>query len=396
MPPPESNRNTDTEGVTPPALRLRLATHDEDSPSPPDEEALAAFRRAAWLNPEEADYHYILAEALLRAGRLTEAAAAFEEATWRSATEAPYHVGLGLALHGLRRHVEAASAFREAVRLAPRDALAHGGLGASLMAMGQAAEGLRSLGQAVVLAPAGADAQFNLGIAFVGVGRPEDALTPLRKATTLRPGDVVAHVELGGVLHGLGRHQEAHAAFGEALRIDSRCLEALPHWKAAHDSSAVAVLKEGMRGDLAAAGSPSRLLLRPVVAVVERLPDLPRGLAAALSVASLVVATYVTARLVPPYWSHYALKDDIAVIGHAAVRDDTQIRARVMEAAERHHLERYVQQGQLTIETRRTWRRITCSYRVPVALLPGFTPQLRFSLDVEEPVLIDGEEKIFF
>ena len=170
------------------AFRIGPRTDDTaDAPSAPDEEALAAFRRAAWLNPEEADYQYILGDALLRAGRFMEAAAAFEEATWRAGKDAQYHLGLGVALHALKRDLDAASAFREAARLAPDEPRARCGLGASLVTLGQVGEGIRELRQAVVLAPADADAHFNLGLALAASGQSEEALDSLRPTPSLSP-----------------------------------------------------------------------------------------------------------------------------------------------------------------------------------------------------------------
>jgi Flp pilus assembly protein TadD len=380
-------------------FRLGLGPEDGAEAPPPvdiDEEALGAFRRAAWLHPEEADYHYILGEALLRTERFTEAAAAFEEATWRRPADPQYQLGLGIALRAVGRYVEAASAFREAIRLVPRDPRAHGGLGACLAALGQEAEGIRAFRQAASLAPADVGALFNLSLALILAHQADEALVPLRQAATLAPGDALARAELGGALHALGRDVEAYATFGEALRLDPRCLDSEPRLRAARDASAIVAMKEGIREDLAGTRSPWSWALRPVVLLFERLPSLPSGLGRVLSLGFLCLVLYVTARLVPPYWNHYSLMDEVARIAHAPLRDDTEIRARVMAAAEERHLGRYVGEGQLNIDTRRTWRRITCRYAIPVALVPGFEPRLRFTIDVEEPVLIDGEEKIFF
>jgi Flp pilus assembly protein TadD len=379
-------------------LPFRLTGGEETAEGPlaPDEEALAAFRQAAWLNPEEADYHYILGDALLRAGRLAEAAAAFEEATWRAPADPQYQLAVGAALYKLKRTAEAASAFREAVRLAPADPRARAGLGACLAFLGQFAEGTRELRQAMVLAPSQPEAHFNLGLALAASGQAEDAVDSLQRAAALAPGDARARADLGASLHDLGRHAEAYDSFGEALRIDARCLDGRPRLAAAYEASSIATLKEGIRSEVVRSRRPARWALRPVVAVMQRMPSLPGGLAAVLTMTLLGLATYVTARVFGPYWNHYTFRDEIAAIGHAPLRDDMEIRSRILDAAERHHLARYVQEGQLTIDTRKTWRRVTCRYTVPVSLLPGWVSNLRFSLDVEEPVLIDGEEKIFF
>ncbi len=391
------SRPPDEPYAPPIPFRLTLGAEDGTEASPPaNEEALGAFRQAAWLHPEEADYHYILGEALLRGRRFTEAVAAFEEATRRRPGDAQYQLGLGTALHAVRRYGEAVSAFREAVRLAPRDGRAHGGLGVCLVALGQEGEGIRALREAAAVAPADVAGLFNLGLALVLAHQAGEALAPLQQATLLAPGDALARAELGGALHLLGRHVEAHATFGEVLRLNPRCLDSRQCLKAAYDASSIAALKEGMRDDLPQTRSSGSWALRPIVVLAERLPSLPVGLGRALSLGLLCLVIYITIRLVPPFWNHYALEDDVAEIGHAPLRDDTEIRARVLAAAERRHIGRYVQEGQLTIDTRKTWRHITCRYAIPVALLPGFEPRLRFDLDVEEPVLIDGEEKIFF
>jgi len=363
----------------------------------PDDDALEAFRRAAWLNPEEADYHFILGEALMRLGRGTEAVAAFEEATWRAPGDPHYHMSLGDVLRALKRDAEAASAYREAARLAPADARALGALGATLVVLGQVDEAIRALRQAVLAAPSDADARFNLGLGLVAAGEVDEAIAVFREAAALAPGDAGPRAELGGLLHDRGRDPEAYAAFSEARQLDPRCLEDRPRLKAAYEASTVASLKEGIRSEIVGSSRRSaRWALRPLAAVMELLPGIPTGALGLATVALLALSAWVTLRLFVPYWNHYTFKDEISEIGHAAIRDDTEIRARVFAAAERHHLASYVQAGEVTIETRRTWRKITCRYAVPVALLPGLVSNLRFSLDVEEPVLIDGEEKIFF
>ncbi len=169
-------------------------------------------------------------------------------------------------------------------------------------------------------------------------GRRKTPSTPCGEPPTLAPSDASARVELGSSLHDLGRHAEAHSAFGEALGLDSRCLDARPRLRAAHEASSIAALKEGIRSEVAKSRHGSRWALRPVVALMERLPSLPGGAAAVLTVVLLVLATYVTARVFGPYWNHYTFKDEIVEIGHAPLRDDMEIRSRIFEAAERHHL----------------------------------------------------------
>jgi hypothetical protein len=82
----------------------------------------------------------------------------------------------------------------------------------------------------------------------------------------------------------------------------------------------------------------------------------------------------------------------VAAIAHMPVRDDGDVLARLTNAVERHGLGHAIRPGQFTIDTRRSYRRITCRYTVPVTLWPGSQWSFRFDVDVERPVLILGED----
>jgi len=362
------------------------------TPAPPSDEAIETFRRAAWLRPDEADFHFILGEALLRAGRPLEAAVAFEEATWANPSEGQYQLSLGVALRAADRIGEAVSAFREAGRLLPRDPRAANGLGVGLMALGQTGEGLRTLRHAAALAPGSADLQFNLGLALVATGAADEALAPLRTACELKPADVDAHVELGAALHFLGREAEAHAALRQALQMAPRCLERRPRLMAAYQAASVTELHQSLRQELGVTAPPRRLALAPIFFLLDHLPTAPRRIGAVITLLFLGAVAVTTVRVARVYFTHFALQDEVAAIAHAPVRDDGEVLERLMNAVERHALSRQIRPGQFTIDTRRTYRRITCRYAVPVTLAPGLERNLRFDIDVERSVLIFGED----
>jgi Flp pilus assembly protein TadD len=385
--------------AAPAFLPYRLAPVDGSAADEvvPDEEALEALRKAAWLQPEDADYHYILGEALFRAGRAGEAAAAFEEATWRDPSVAQYQYALGVALHRVRRHGEAASAFREAVRLQPREARSHAGLGVALVRLGQPAEALRELRSAVYLDPSSIEAHLDLGLALLETGRPDEAVAPLRRAAEIAPEDAEVCAHLGAALRATDQNAEAREAFGRALRASPRLLDEHPRLREAYEAAAAETLRQRVRSEVAQPRSrwPS-LGLRAVAAVADSTRTLPRRLAALGALVLLAATAHATLRIASSYISYYGLRDEVAEIGLAPVRDDTAIRERLMRAVVKRHLDPYIRDGQFTVETSRVWRHITCDYVVPVSVLPGWEERLRFRIDVEKPVVVPDEDRIFY
>jgi Flp pilus assembly protein TadD len=381
-------------------LPYRLAVLGSDSGAtsgPPSEEELQAFRRAAWLHPEEGDYHFILGEALLRAGRHQEAAVAFEEATWRHAGQPQYQHAHGVALSALSRHGEAASAFREAVRLAPNEAGSHVALGVALMHLRQTGEAVRCLRRAVRLAPSSFDAHFDLGLALLEAGRPKEALAPLRRAAELAPQDATVHGQLGAAALAAGSHSEARSALGRALHIDPGYLSGRPQVRAAFEAAKAVALREDVR----TTAVPGRLrwlhrALDTVAGLVDALQTLPQRLAALTGLVLLAGGALVGSRVVSTYMAHYGLQDEAAEIAHAPIRDDGAIRQRLMAAVRRRHLDAFIAEDQFTVDTGPKWRRIRCEYRMPIHLFPGLEHMVRFRIDVEKPVLISGEDVIFF
>jgi Flp pilus assembly protein TadD len=362
--------------------------------APPSEVAIEAFRRAAWLEPEEADFHFILGEALLRAGRPADAAAALEEAAWADPSNGQYPIALGLALRAAGRMEEAVSAFREAVRLAPGDARGRNGLGVCLMELGQTGEGLRHLSLVTEEAPGSANLHLNLGLALASTGSKDEAAAAFRKAAGLAPADPEARVQLGAALQALGRIAEAHEAFCEALRLAPRYLEGRPDLRAAYEVASLNDLRRRLSDELELPRPRSRWFLGPLV-LLEYLPTIPRRVGAALAVAALSLTAITTVRLAQTYLEGLAFREDVAGIARTPVHDDSVVLARLMTAVDRHHLASAVGPGQFTIESGRGFRRIRCEYSVPFAVWRGLGGTLPFRIDVERPVLIPNEDVEF-
>jgi protein O-mannosyl-transferase len=83
------------------------------------DEAISQYRQALKLNPDAADTHYNLANALYRKGLLGEAISEYQENLRLNPNDAGGHNNLGIALFRAGRRQEAIAHFQEALRLKP-------------------------------------------------------------------------------------------------------------------------------------------------------------------------------------------------------------------------------------------------------------------------------------
>jgi Flp pilus assembly protein TadD len=195
-----------------------------------------------WLVKEQPDnpwLHFRRGNALHERRHFREAEAAFREAVRLNPDFAEAHANLGNALNQQRgRSEEAEAAFREALRLKSGLPTAHKNLGVVLNQQGRHEEAEAELRKALNLKPDFAEAHSNLGIALHRQGRPEEAEVELREALRLKPDYPEAHNNLGFALSCQGRHKEAETACREALRLK-------PDYATAHGNLGLALLGQG-------------------------------------------------------------------------------------------------------------------------------------------------------
>jgi tetratricopeptide (TPR) repeat protein len=103
--------------------------------------ALAAFRKAAELLPNDVGAHTNLGNALYQDGRLKEAESSFLYALKLSGNFAHAHYGLASVLYELGQLEKAIAGYRRTLALNPDFIEAHYNLGHALLGMGQYAEG---------------------------------------------------------------------------------------------------------------------------------------------------------------------------------------------------------------------------------------------------------------
>ena len=121
--------------------------------------------------------------------------------------------------------------------------------GLALMARGQLAEARRHFERARASNPGYAYVYMNISVLEAHEGHLDAALRAADEAVRLNPGLAPAHYYRGRVLEKLGRTEEAAAAYGQALAIDPRHLEAsnaLARLTPNGASSAEALMQSGL------------------------------------------------------------------------------------------------------------------------------------------------------
>jgi protein O-GlcNAc transferase len=243
-----------------------------------DEKAAEMIKAAITVNPQIADYHSNLGNALLALGRLEESVAAYEAALrLRDYAEGHYNLGnarlaqkefgaalaaydaaIALragyveahsnrsnALAGLGRAAEAIAACEAAIRLNPAYEAAHYKLGNFLLAEKKFDAAIAAYNQAIRLRPDYADAHANRGSALMSLGQAGQALVAYEAALRAAPGQASAHYNLGTALQALNRFEGAISAYENAIRLQPEYgsphsnLVTCLHYHTGHDEAAI-------------------------------------------------------------------------------------------------------------------------------------------------------------
>jgi len=223
------------------------------------DEAIATIGEAAELAPDQASYHYNLAEAYRMTGRLSDAISRYRRAIALEPKVADAHFNLGNTLFERGDLLAAARSFRRAHKIAPQDAEIALNLGNALLELGDAEAALALFHEAAQHLPENSGAHINVGTAFMSLGRVEEGLAAYRRAVgatdrpetamkigdqLLRHGQPIAALEflklsgssmpddaehcamLARAFQETGRVDEAVSMFERALDIDPRLVSA--------------------------------------------------------------------------------------------------------------------------------------------------------------------------
>ncbi len=190
------------------------------------DEAVAVFKDAIALAPEEPIRYVLLIQGYSAAGRHKEALEAAESARARFPQNGTVLYQLGAALDRGGRHAESEKMFRDVIARDPLDAAALNYLGYMLAERGTSLdEAVTFIQRALTIEPGNASFLDSLGWAYVQQGQLDLADPPLTAAAGKMPRNSVIQDHLGDLRQKQNRPAEAIAAWQNALAGDGESLD---------------------------------------------------------------------------------------------------------------------------------------------------------------------------
>jgi tetratricopeptide (TPR) repeat protein len=202
---------------------LNLGFLANQDPSEGKAAAIAHYRAALAINPDEAQVHTNLGTAWMETGLYDDALNEFQTAVRLAPGYSEAYLNTGTDLQHLGRYQEAEAAYREALAIKPGLAPAHYDLGVVLKYLGRREEALSEVKEALRIQPDYTEArrlQRDLGRPGENGQLPGQIGGPI----ALSP-EAETHANLGEKLIETGHLDESAAEFREALRLDPDAAE---------------------------------------------------------------------------------------------------------------------------------------------------------------------------
>lgn len=290
------------------------------------EEAIAEWKKALELSPDDPGGQMSLGLALAGTGKPDEAIPHYKKALEANPEYAEAHNNLGVALAGTGKLEEAVSHYQRALQINPEYVEAHNNFGLALAGMGNLADAIRHYQRALELKADSADIHLNLGVALGGTGSLDEAIAHFRKVLEIEPKSAEAYNNLGIAMARKGNLDEAIAHYQKALEIRQEYPEA-------HNNLGLALAGAGKPDD-AAAHFQKALEINPAYAAAHN--NLGLVLARAGKLDQAIVQYQAALRSNPAYpEAHYNLADALYTRGSVA---EALVHWRAVLRAEPNHL----------------------------------------------------------
>ncbi len=183
------------------------------------DDALAAYRQAAVLQPKDPEPHVSAGALLEKQNKPADAEQEYQEALALDPNSDALTGLVNLYTHG-RRFPEAADYLRKFVAAHPKDAAGHIQLGRVLAAEGKNDEAIAELEAGAKLAPADLSAQRDLCDLYAAAGKHPEAEAAYRALIASHPNEAELHDGLGKQLLSQKKFPEAQQEFLEAIKMN--------------------------------------------------------------------------------------------------------------------------------------------------------------------------------
>ncbi len=183
------------------------------------EEAVSALERAIALDPGYAEPYYHLGTVWLESGKKEKAIEYYRKSARLESKKANRLFVEGALYYQLDRRDAAIKAYVELCALAPDMAEAHYNLGLLYQESGRLEEAAAAYRRAIAARPRWADAYVNLGTVYQMTGKTETATGYFLKALELAPENGIAHNNLAAIYYQSGRYGPAIEHCDRALAL---------------------------------------------------------------------------------------------------------------------------------------------------------------------------------
>lgn len=198
------------------------------------DEAIAEFREAIRLKPDNLFAHYKLGSAYIKAGRYAEAEGACEGALAIAREKQPGEfelsnllMCLGEAKFQLGKYDESINAYEQLVELNPKIFDVQIRLAHSLIRKGANDEAISVLKECLTLEPKNANVPYILAGVYLIQGRLDEVITNLKSAIKLNPNFGEAHFGLGMAYSAIGDKQAALKEYRAIKKLDPKLAQQL-------------------------------------------------------------------------------------------------------------------------------------------------------------------------
>ena len=181
------------------------------------EAALASYHQAIALKPDHVDAYYYRGNTLSHLRQFDAALASYYQAISLRPDYVEAHYHCGNILNDLKQFEAALVSYNRVIALRPDFALTYYNRGNALNDLKRFEAAVASYNRAIALKPDFAEAYNNRGNSQRQIGQLDAALASYHQAITLKPDDAVSYYNCGLVLNDLKRFEAAVAAYNQAI-----------------------------------------------------------------------------------------------------------------------------------------------------------------------------------